>query len=396
MAWISTGLKQISGVSQSLFLCKRNGLRLAGTTDVSATRSSALIVTTRTDRIRLLTVFDLASLLARSTLPSPSLVRQLALLLLLFLSACATRAPAPVEERGTARPTVRVVEPQSYTVVRGDTLYSIAFRYGVDWRELARWNQIGSPYLIHPGDRLYLTDRTTTLAQTREATVNSNTQTSKPQTGSSAARRSTTSPTTKPAEAKSNAGSSATGAAKSSANTGQPATKAKQTPSTGNRSGRDKQTARAPAPTKSAPAKSSAKAAPAKVESQTSQQGGVTWHWPAAGKLKRGFVANDNTRQGIDLAGTNGDKVKAAADGIVVYSGTGLIGYGELIIIKHNDRLLSAYGHNRKRLVAEGETVKAGQLISEMGENSSGEAVLHFEIRVEGKPQNPLSYLPKR
>lgn len=396
MAWISTGLKQISGASQSMFPCRQNGLRLAGTTGASATRSSALIMTTWAAPISLLSASDWANPLGRCVLPSFPLLRQLMLLLLLCLSACATRAPAPVEERGTTRPSVRVVEPQSYTVVRGDTLYSIAFRYGVDWRELARWNQIGSPYLIHPGDRLYLADRTTSLAQSREATVNAAAQTSRPQTGSSTSRGSTTSPATKAAETKSNAGSSSSATAKPSTNSGKPATKAKPTPPPSSRSARDKQTARAPAPSKSAPAKSSAKAAPAKVESQTNQQGGVTWHWPATGKLKRGFVANDNTRQGIDLAGTNGDKVKAAADGIVVYSGTGLIGYGELIIIKHNDRLLSAYGHNRKRLVAEGETVKAGQLISEMGENSSGEAVLHFEIRVEGKPQNPLSYLPKR
>src|SRR5690606_25143907 len=102
------------------------------------------------------------------------------------------------------------------------------------------------------------------------------------------------------------------------------------------------------------------------------------------------------TRQGIDIGGSAGQAVNAAADGVVVYSGAGLVGYGELIIVKHNEQWLSAYGHNRKRLVAEGQRVKAGQQIAEMGRPGTDRDKLHFEIRYNGKPVDPLLYLPKK
>ena len=124
--------------------------------------------------------------------------------------------------------------------------------------------------------------------------------------------------------------------------------------------------------------------------------GGPAWRWPGKGPLIGSFVAGDQTRQGIDIGGTAGDPVLAAADGEVVYSGNGLLGYGELIIVKHNASFLSAYGHNRKRLVQEGEKIKAGQQIAEMGSSASARDELHFEIRKNGKPVNPIDYLPPR
>ena len=98
----------------------------------------------------------------------------------------------------------------------------------------------------------------------------------------------------------------------------------------------------------------------------------------------------------MDIGGNEGQAITAAAGGEVVYSGNGLISYGELIIIKHSDRMLSAYGHNRTRLVAEGDQVKQGQKTAEMGRNDRNKAILHFEIRVNGSPQDPLKYLPRR
>jgi len=124
--------------------------------------------------------------------------------------------------------------------------------------------------------------------------------------------------------------------------------------------------------------------------------GGPSWRWPGKGPLIGSFVAGDQTRQGIDIGGTAGDPVLAAADGEVVYSGNGLLGYGELIIVKHNASFLSAYGHNRKRLVQEGEKIKGGQQIAEMGSSASARDELHFEIRKNGKPVNPIDYLPAR
>ncbi|NZA27051.1 peptidoglycan DD-metalloendopeptidase family protein, partial [Luteimonas sp. SJ-92] len=108
------------------------------------------------------------------------------------------------------------------------------------------------------------------------------------------------------------------------------------------------------------------------------------------------FAAGDPTRQGIGIAGSGGQPVRAAGDGVVVYSGSGLVGYGELIIVKHDEQWLSAYGHNRARLVNEGERVRAGQQIAEMGRSGAARDMLHFEIRHNGRPVDPLGYLPRR
>ena len=152
------------------------------------------------------------------------------------------------------------------------------------------------------------------------------------------------------------------------------------------------------APETSAPAKPAALPAMPKSEERVAEltAGGVHWRWPGAGNVIGTFVAGDQTKQGIDIAGKAGDPVQAAADGEVVYSGNGLLGYGELIIVKHNANFLSAYGHNRARLVKEGDKVKAGQQIAEMGSSASSRDELHFEIRKNGKPVNPLDYLPVR
>ncbi|MGN7724636.1 peptidoglycan DD-metalloendopeptidase family protein [Luteimonas sp. 22616] len=121
-----------------------------------------------------------------------------------------------------------------------------------------------------------------------------------------------------------------------------------------------------------------------------------SWRWPTEGQLVGTYRAGDPTKQGVDIAGAGGQPVRAAADGVVVYSGSGLVGYGELVIVKHNDEWLSAYGHNRARLVNEGQVVKAGQQIAEMGRSGAARDMLHFEIRYNGKPVDPLGYLPKR
>lgn len=120
---------------------------------------------------------------------------------------------------------------------------------------------------------------------------------------------------------------------------------------------------------------------------------GFTWAWPATGNIVGWFQPDEPTKQGIGISGRVGDPVKSAADGVVVYSGNGLVGYGELIIVKHNDQWLSAYGHNRKRLVKENDRVTRGQQIAEMG-TANGQPQLHFEIRYNGKAVDPRAYLP--
>lgn len=168
-------------------------------------------------------------------------------------------------------------------------------------------------------------------------------------------------------------------------------------PSASSRSGAN----RRPGPaTKPAPSTASTgnrpSGTPAPKSTPVPAQSGIAWRWPADGTLLNRFVAGDPTRQGIDIAGTGGAAVRSAADGTVVYSGSGLVGYGELIIVKHNDEWLSAYGHNRKRLVNEGQLVKAGEQIAEMGRSGAARDMLHFEIRYNGKPVDPLLYLPAR
>lgn len=124
--------------------------------------------------------------------------------------------------------------------------------------------------------------------------------------------------------------------------------------------------------------------------------GAIAWRWPTEGQIIGRFASGDQTRQGLDIAGTAGQAVRASADGVVVYSGSGLVGLGELVIVKHSDEWLSAYGHNRRRLVVEGEAVKAGQTIAEMGRTGASRDMLHFEIRRNGKPVDPMPLLPRR
>lgn len=121
-----------------------------------------------------------------------------------------------------------------------------------------------------------------------------------------------------------------------------------------------------------------------------------SWLWPTDGRVVGTFKDNDPSRKGLDIAGEEGQPIIASATGDVVYSGNGLIGFGELIIIKHSESMLTAYAHNRRRLVEEGQRVSAGATIAEMGRNGQNQTVLHFELRVNGKPVDPTRYLPRR
>jgi lipoprotein NlpD len=240
--------------------------------------------------------------------------------------------PQRIASTSTPRPGTTI------EVQRGDTLYGIAFRNGVDVRELAAWNGLSAPYTIYPGQSLRLYPRSGGVAAAQPA------------------------PTT------STPGPSATSAAKP--------------PTT--------------APPRPAPTTAVVPVLPQPVPPATVPQSSIRWRWPADGPLLSRFVAGEPTKQGIDVGGASGASVKAAADGVVVYSGSGLVGYGELVIIKHNDAWLSAYGHNRARMVNEGAVVKAGQQIAVMGRTGAPRDMLHFEIRYNGKPVDPLVYLPKR
>ena len=213
--------------------------------------------------------------------------------------------------------------PGVHVVQRGDTLFQIAFKHRLDWRDVAAWNRLGNAHRIYPGQELRL---------------------SPPGGGRAAgpAARSTTSP--------------ARSAPNPASTTRRPAGTAVTIP-------------RGPAP---------------------------AWSWPVRGPLLWRFGESRRNPTGIGIGGNEGSEVRAAADGEVVYSGSGLIGYGELIIVQHSDTFLSAYGYNRTLNVSEGERVKSGQVIALMGRGPADVPLLHFEIRVEGKPADPVRFLPSR
>lgn len=277
--------------------------------------------------------------------------------------------------------------PEAYRVRRGDTLYSIAFRYGLDWRDVARWNGIGAPYTIHAGDWIRLQPR----PDMRTAVVVA-------ESAPSADRAQQPASTAGSRPGSSAAAESRSGAESEPSRQDVPDETEVEIETTGqdsSPSGGGEQTSSESAPEPNPASNVQPTEAGDPPPAPTRSAGGVSWRWPASGRVKREFDASA-ARKGILVAGEGGQPIRAAAEGEVVYSGDGLIGYGELIIIKHSERMLSAYAHNRERLVSEGDRVVSGALIARMGINERAETVLHFEIRRDGKPTNPLDYLPRR
>lgn len=272
-----------------------------------------------------------------------------ALLFAALLSGCGSSPTTPVQVVDRNHAGSQLPRPQAtggqYIVQRGDTLYSIAFRFGWDWKGLAARNNIPAPYVIRPGQIIRF--------DSPQGGAPAVTQVSKPNNPPVVVAQQ---PVTRPPQQ-------------------QPVKTAPPSVQTGK-------------PPVTAPA------VPGKVEPVTRSAKG--WAWPANGVLIGKFSSNGSLNKGIDIAGELGQPVLAASDGSVVYAGSGLRGYGELVIIKHSDTYVSAYGHNRRLLVREGQQVKAGQNIAEMGSTGTDRVKLHFEIRRQGKPVDPLQYLPRR
>lgn len=247
---------------------------------------------------------------------------------------------ARVVDRNNAVAQRPVVTTGQYIVRRGDTLFSIAFRYGWDYKALAARNNIPVPYTIHPGQTIRFDGRS---ASTPTAVVSTSDSTPSSSSKTTVIRR-------------------PVGTA------------------VGTTVGTTADVASKPAPAPLPPA------GPAPTG----------WGWPSNGILIGKFSSNGSLNKGIDIAGDLGQPVLAASDGTIVYAGSGLRGYGELVIIKHSDTYVSAYGHNRRLLVREGQQVKVGQAIAEMGSTGTDRVKLHFEIRRQGKPVDPLQFLPRR
>ncbi|MDF3981211.1 peptidoglycan DD-metalloendopeptidase family protein [Luteibacter sp. PPL554] len=302
-------------------------------------------------------------------------------------SVVVTRAPGSYVAPSHGVPAAAPAPPGgSYRVQKGDTLYSIAFRNKVDFRQLADWNGIASPYTIWPGQDLRLSPPDTAKHAPAVAAVPPPSHTVPPPPPSTTAPPSTPQPGFQPV-ATADALPPVVPAPATTTNTpvvvaGKPAESVVPPPQPA-----------APPAMPPAPVENPAAATPIVANGATRTAGGIVWRWPADGSLIKRFSSGDAI-PGIEVAGKSGDPIRAAADGVVVYSGNGLVGYGELVIIKHSDSFLSAYGHNRKRLVKEGEKVKAGQLIAEMGSSGATRDELQFQIRRDGNPVDPLQYLP--
>jgi len=316
----------------------------------------------------------------------------------LLIGCSTTQSPVPVVDRvktdlpgSTSKSTqVSDLNNQFYTVQKGDTLYSIALNHGIDFKKIAEWNDIVDPKTIRPGQRINLSaptkDSQPTLfalpGQPIETTIEPNLEppvaVSQESAGGGAEGKVKTNLKTSPKALKLPFSEQNVARLKYPANT----LSTVQTPTASpmvERNARIESASQAP-----------------QSESQKSEkminQSDAEWIWPTTGKVLSSF---SKSSKGVKIAGQAGQAILASAAGEVVYSGHGLRGYGNLIIIKHNNTFLSAYAHNSKILVKEGEAVVKGQKIAEMGNTDTDITQLHFEIRKNGKPVDPLEYLPK-
>lgn len=274
------------------------------------------------------------------------------------VAACSgNRGLAPVRNLSIEPESEQLWRSGRYKVQKTDTLYSIAFRFGLDFQQLARINNIKKPYTIFPGQMLQLRYPKTR----KQATASPN----KLAKSSPKQPKSTTKSTKK---------------------------QSKPTAKSSNKQSKYVATQQAKSKAKS---DSNSNTKSDKLNSVYDKKKKVTgWQWPVKNKDPKYVSSGRDKKQGINIFGRLGQPIRAAADGRVVYSGNGLVGYGNLIIIKHSQSFLSAYAHNERIDVKEKDIVKAGQKIATMGKNDTGKTQLHFEIRYQGRPVNPLKYLP--
>jgi lipoprotein NlpD len=329
----------------------------------------------------------------------PSAVAFVAVAVAVVLAGCMTRAPAPVIEREPF-PSLRPVAPPpsgtlarppevvpTYTIKRGDTLYQIALDHGLDYRELAAWNNIENVNVIRVGQVLVLAAPggaeggavTAPLLSTAPVVPSGSETRPPPLLPPSSGRPNTPTFKTEPRAIKLPYSEQALAQLQQLGGPSVPslaaAPEAHQAP-----------IAAPPAATPAGPRPDAGRVP--EIDGDD-----LGWIWPTSGKVVTGFSESANLK-GIDIAGKSGQPVVASAAGKVVYAGSGLRGYGKLIIVKHNSTFLSAYAHNREITVKEGQQVARGQKIAEMGDTDSDQVKLHFEIRRLGKPVDPAKFLP--
>ena len=288
-----------------------------------------------------------------------------------MLAACAsTHNQAPVVDRPIiSSPAYTPVADAHgyYTVRKGDTLYRIALDFGQSYQELVQWNHLADPNDIKVGQVLRVTPPAGAGGQYAAAQNGA-------QTSAVAAPSSVVETRTLPAPPS-------------------PVVPNKTSPRGEKRPYSDATLAEMEKPDNgsASPSPAGGASAPSPAAEAVGGEQAVSWTWPAQGKVVARF---SESRKGIDIAGKSGDPVLAAAAGKVMYAGNGIRGYGNLVIVKHNSSLLSAYAHNKTILVKEGQSVTRGQKIAEMGDSDADSVMLHFEIRQQGKPVDPMKFLP--
>lgn len=283
------------------------------------------------------------------------------LLFLIGLSACTSHSVAPVGRNPYS-------ELDYHTVRKGENVYAIAHRYGLDYHQLAMWNRIRPPlFRIHPGQKIRLFAYARKTRRSGSARDKRSMAREIPRSKASVPGK----PPPPPKISKVSRPPKTTWTPKKPTNNTRTSSNARISTNT-----KVKSPIRPPI-------------TPKKKNATITK-----WYWPSKGKLVRNFSQSGN--RGLDIQGKFESPIYAVADGKVVYTGSGLRGYGKLIIIKHNRHYLSAYANNNRMLVKEGTDVSGGQKIAEMGRSGSHLAMLHFEIRKNGKPVNPIRYLKTR
>lgn len=318
-------------------------------------------------------------------------------LLVLLVAGCASHTPAPVVDRSSApvaeKPKLAVpaalVTPDAgsgyHVVKKGETLYGIALDHGLDYKDVAAWNNLENLNLIRIGQQLRITPPDSGAVAVAKPVISSVPVEIRQAAPTASA----------PAGPAASAASANTEVLKREPKGGKLAwsedalAKARQADAA-TRPVEIRPEAK-PAEVKAAEPKAPETRAPEKPALSGDD---VDWMWPANGRLIAPYAEGGS--KGVDIAGKTGDPVLAAADGVVSYAGAGLRGYGNLIVLRHNATFLSVYAHNSKLLVKEKDTVKKGQKIAEMGSTDAESPRLHFEIRRQGKPADPQKFLPAR
>lgn len=310
-------------------------------------------------------------------------VRALLAAALVALGGCGSVQQAPVDDR---RPTATPKPPPQaiaaapavaaghYTIKRGDTLYSIALEHGADYRDVAQWNQLDDPTKISVGQVIRVTPPEGQPAVQVGAARASGPIVARPLEGAALGQPGRGDGSTKMAPK----------ALRLPYSEDNLALLSRGAPDSAPASAAIKPAAVAP----SAPARPE----PPKPAAAPRDPEGIEFIWPARGSVLAGFA--EPSSKGVDIGGKAGDPVVAAAPGQVLYTGTGIRGFGKLIVIRHDSGFSSVYAHNREILVREGQTVSRGQRIAELGDTDADRPKLHFEIRKSGKPVDPMHYLP--